>query len=215
MNIRKEGISYGTQKKIITTAMIMLLVSMPTLIVVGQLAIQIPGNIRYYNAFGGQIVITEQQPTLTGMVAGLNKIWIQMNDTFGTTNQATTYGSGFYWDFTPQNSIASESIFFRAEIQRLDNYSALYNQYLKAGNMTVTGLPITDWYGQIVNSSHDALKQGASSSTSGSGLDWAIKGAWYLKFDPLVYWFPFYEFIYIIIAITSFLILMFLRIIKY
>jgi len=191
------------EHKIRTMVLLVLLVSVFAVPIAALFAINLPAQAQYNKAFGGQVVIIENQPTTYGMAAQLEKLWVQMNDTFGTTNQNTTYNSGWYWDYTPDNSIAAESIFFHSELQRLDNYSALYTQYVKAGNTTVTGLPINDWYGQVVNESRGELTNGGGAGASGHGLDWVINGAWYLKYSPAAYWDWNYFFWYDVFAIVG------------
>ena len=163
--------------------------------IVGYFAINLPAEVQYNRTFGGQISITIDQPTTSGMAHGLRIIWAQMNTTFGTSNHGTIYGNGWYWGQTPDNSLASEDRYFSSEIQRLDNYTAAYAEYQKAGVKTVTGLPLIDWYTQIVNNSRHELQRNG-------GLDWAIEPAWMLKTNPLAYWDWFYFAAYAAVAVV-------------
>jgi len=151
---------------------------------VSYFAVSLPAQVQYNKAFGGQISITIDQPSISGMSTNLMKLWLTMNATF-PGDHTQIYNSYWYWDQTPDNTIASEDRYFRSEIGRLNNYTAQYNAYVKSGQNIVIGLPLTDWYDKVTNNSRHELQRNG-------GLDWAIQGAWYLKYAPAAYFLPYY-----------------------
>lgn len=144
--------------------------------------IVLPTQTQYNRQFGGHVIIAYDQSTLSGMKQEILLLWKQMNQSF-LGDHAQIYNSAFYWEQTYDNSLQAEDRYFTQTINRLDNYNAQYETFIKAGTNIVLGVPLTDWYDKIVQNMRIELAREG-------GLDWAIRGAYYLKYSPLTWWFP-------------------------
>lgn len=169
-------------------AIVIILISM---IVAGTMYFTINYNADYqYNRNFGTYVVTATQS------AGLNRtwancliVWQHMNATFDPSKFNDTYNVipvlGLNADIKYENSLAAENDYF----QGLEN---LYNTDQKLLTQS-TGF-ITEQ--QLVYEFRNEM------NTYG-GVDWAIKGAYYIQEFPTAYWSWIYYAILIIVAAVA------------
>jgi hypothetical protein len=138
----------------------------------------LPATAEYNRKFGSHVVMAYDQATFEGMKEQVLQLWQEMNETFKDFNYAHTYGTPWYWEQTYDNSLAAQQDYFKQLTRRLDSYSELYQKML--ANMT-NPVYLEDWYYKSIQNFRDEMKREG-------GLDWAIKGAWYLNFAPAAYW---------------------------
>lgn len=169
--------------------------------VVWYVAIDIPAGVDYNRAFGSDVTMAVYgATTLTGPESiqdYVNRIWVDMNATFDMRNAANIYNSGYFWDFIPENTMLKQNSYFQSLNTSINQRQALVDSVIEKGNYFGTD-PI-----------QTAINQTRYEMNAYGGLDWVIKGAWFLQYAPLAYWSPLYAIIFwaVIGSITSILLL--------
>ena len=144
--------------------------------VIFYFSVSLPADYQYTKIFGSHVRIAEDQATFPAVRKEVMQIWKTMNETFAGSNYADVYNSPFYWDQTYDNSLLVQNAYLKAMVERIDNYTSQYQLLVRSANQN----QLVDWYDQ-------ALKNWRTESKRAGGLDWVIKGAWYLKFAPVAY----------------------------
>ena len=160
-----------------------------------------PADAAYNRIFKAHVVMAYDQASFEGIKEQILILWRNMNETFGTEDLEHIYNTPWYWEQTYDNSLKAQTDYFKKLVDRIDKQIYEANQIL-SGNRTIL-MPYNQWYQQAL----DALRQEMQRE---GGLDWAIWGAWYLKYAPLAYWM---HILYIPIEIALVSLTMFLSII--
>jgi len=166
--------------------------------IVAVFAVYLPAQARYNRLFGAHVTMAMDQATFEGIEDQINTVWQQMNATFNGYDYTTTYSSPWYWEQNYENSLAAQQDYFKQITRRIDSYQLAYTQM--ALNNT-NPILVEDWYDKSINNLRTEMQREG-------GLDWAIKGAWYLNHAPAAYWLTWWlipteiALIIIIIAIT-------------
>ena len=169
--------------------------------IVCNFAIMFPADAAYNRIFKAHVVMAYDQASFEGIKEQILILWRNMNETFGTEDLEHIYNTPWYWEQTYDNSLKAQTDYFKKLVDRIDKQIYEANQIL-SGNRTIL-MPYNQWYQQAL----DALRQEMQRE---GGLDWAIWGAWYLKYAPLAYWM---HILYIPIEIALVSLTMFLSII--
>jgi hypothetical protein len=118
------------------------------------------------------------QATFEGVEDQITIVWDQMNTTFNGFDYTSTYSSPWYWEQNYENSLAAQQDYLRQITRRIDQYQDAYEQI--ALNNT-NPILVEDWYDKSVNNLRSEMQREG-------GLDWAIRGAWYLTYAQAAYW---------------------------
>ncbi len=159
---------------------IALMVAFPIIIYFG---VSMNAEIAYQNAFGGDVIMAYDAADFQGIKQQIVTIWTNMNNTW-PTNHRQIYNSWWPWDKTMSNTLYAQDLYFSRLINRLNGYDIQW-QTIQAGKVIVQG----DWYQTTLTGLREDMK-------SEGGLDWAIRGAYYLEFYPIAY----FSFLYNIIV---------------
>ena len=147
--------------------------------IVYYFGIQFPADAAYNRIFRAHVVMAYDQASFEGIKEQVLILWRNMNETFGTEDLEHIYNTPWYWEQTYDNSLKAQEDYFRKLIGRIDKQIYEANQIL-SGNRTIL-MPYNQWYQQALDSLREEMRREG-------GLDWAIRGAWYLKHAPLAYW---------------------------
>ena len=145
-------------------------------------AVNLQANIAYSNAFGSDVTMLYDSPSIESVRDQAVILWTKMNQTWdpgGPTapNHRNIYNSAFPWDRIKENTLFAEDQYFNKLINtRIPSILAQWATIQKGG-MIVQG----DWLST-------ALDKLINETKSNGGIDWAIQGAYYLQFYPLSYW---------------------------
>ncbi|MEM4704310.1 MAG: hypothetical protein QXJ02_04505 [Candidatus Bathyarchaeia archaeon] len=156
-------------------AVLIIIIAIPAAAI---LAIWLPAQAQYNRLFGGHVTMALDQATFEGIEDQINVIWAQMNSTFSGYDFNTTYCSPWYWEQNYENSLAAQQDYFRQLIRRIDSYQAAYAQMSQNNTNPIL---VEDWYDKSINNLRSEMRREG-------GLDWAIRGAWFLNYAPLAYW---------------------------
>ena len=159
----------------IIIAFAVLLIAIP---VISVFTIYLPAQAQYNRLFGGHVTMAMDQATFEGIEDQINTVWNQMNTTFNGYNYSTTYSSPWYWEQNYENSLAAQQDYFHQLTNRIHSYKQAYQQM--AMNNT-NPILVEDWYDKSIQNLRTEMQREG-------GLDWAIKGAWYLTHAPATYW---------------------------
>lgn len=139
-------------------------------------AFEVPVDVSYGNTFGAVIQQAEFDADMPHIRQDLVQLENRINQTFpDVTLWNTTYNSWFPQDHTRDNSLWSNYRYIATVIDRIDYYEGLLH------NQSGSSTTLTDLTQQYTNNVRSEM-------ISGGGLDWALKGAWFLQFHPLIYW---------------------------
>jgi len=155
--------------------LIALLIAIP---IVAVFVVQLPAMAQYNRLFGGHVTMAMDQATFEGIEDQINIIWSQMNTTFKDFDYNQTYSSPWYWEQNYENSLAAQQDYFTQINRRMNSYKLAYQQM--ALNNT-NPILVEDWYDKSINNLRTEMQREG-------GLDWAIKGAWYITYAPAAYW---------------------------
>jgi len=147
------------------------------------LLIMAPADAQYNRNFSSHVTMAYDQATFEGMLTQINVVWQQMNKTFSGFDYATTYNTWWYPEQTYDNSLLAENDYLQAITSRLEATIVERNQILNGTKVIV--IPYNQWYQQTLEGFRSELQRAG-------GLDWAIRGAWYLNFQPMAYWYLVY-----------------------
>ena len=154
---------------------VILLIAVP---IASVFAVYLPAAAQYNRLFGGHITMAMDQATFEGIEDQINTVWLQMNTTFSGYDYAQTYSSPWYWEQNYENSLAAQQDYLKQITRRIDSYQLAYHQM--ALNNT-NPILVEDWYDKSINNLRTEMQREG-------GLDWAIKGTWYLNNAPAAYW---------------------------
>jgi len=141
-------------------------------------AIYLPSTAQYNRLFAGHVTMAMDQATFEGIEDQINVIWKQMNTTFKGYDYNTTYSSPWYWEQNYENTLAAQQDYLRQIINRINSYKIAYAQMARNNTNPIL---VEDWYDKSINNLRIEMQREG-------GLDWAIRGAWYLSFAPAAYW---------------------------
>ena len=159
----------------IAVILVVLLVAIPVFAV---FAVQLPATAQYNRLFGGHVTMAMDQATFEGIKDQIDTIWNQMNTTFNGYDYTSTYSSPWYWEQNYENSLAAQQDYFKQLIRRIDSYQLAYQ---KMALNNTNPILVEDWYDKSINNLRNEMQREG-------GLDWAIKGTWYLTQAPAAYW---------------------------
>jgi len=145
----------------------------------GLVLIDLPARAYYNKKFGAHVVMAYDQASFEGVKEQILILWKNMNETFDTSNLENIYCTPWYWGQTYDNSLKAQEDYFRYLIERIDK-QIKESEDILAGNKTIL-VPYNQWY-------QDALDALRTEMQREGGLDWAIRGAWYLTYAPMAYW---------------------------
>jgi hypothetical protein len=157
------------------TIIIILLVAIPLIAV---FAIYLPATAQYNRLFGAHVTMAMDQATFEGIEDQINTVWNQMNTTFTGYDYTTTYSSPWYWEQNYENSLAAQQDYFTQINRRINSYKLAYQQMAQNNTNPIL---VEDWYDKSINNLRTEMQREG-------GLDWAIKGTWYLTYAPMAYW---------------------------
>jgi hypothetical protein len=160
-----------------TITLIILIIAMP---IIAILTVQLPANAQYNRLFAAHVTMAMDQATFEGVEDQVNTVWTQMNTTFTSYDYNTTYSSPWYWEQNYENSLAAQQDYFTQIIHRIDSYQLAYQQMAQNNTNPIL---VEDWYDKSIQNLRNEMEREG-------GLDWAIKGAWYLNNAPAAYWLP-------------------------
>ena len=148
--------------------------------------VSVQADVAYGNAFGGDVTMVYDQADFMGIKDQINVIWTKMNETWPCidpkcSNQKTIYNSYWQWDKTIDNSIYQENLYFKNLINRLNGYQKQWEQ-VQSGAVVYTTFDF--------QKAMDGLRTDMKSE---GGIDWAIRGAYYLQFYPSAYFAAYYN----------------------
>jgi hypothetical protein len=159
----------------IIAVLAILLVATP---IVAVFTVYLPAQAQYNRLFGGHVTMAMDQATLEGIEDQINVVWSQMNTTFTGYDYATSYSSPWYWEQNYENSLAAQQDYFKQLTNRINSYKIAYQQMAQNNTNPIL---VEDWYDKsIQNLRNEMYREG--------GLDWAIRGTWYLNHAPAAYW---------------------------
>ena len=165
---------------------------------VGYFIVVAPADAQYNRKFASHVTMAYDQATFEGMLTQINIVWQEMNRTFVGFDFATTYNTWWYVDQTYDNSLLATNDYFNSITMRLDA-TIKEQEQIKSGNKTIL-IPYNQWY-------QTTLEGFRNETRREGGLDWAIRSAWYLIFQPLAYWFGWLIIAWIaIVAVFAFVI---------
>lgn len=181
----------------ISAAAITLWLSIILTLVWAFVFIKLPADAVYNRKFAAKVTMAYDQATFEGMKEQVLLLWREMNETFSGFDYGRTYSTPWYWEQTYDNSLAAQQDYFKQLVRRLESYADLYHKMVS--NVT-NPVYLEDWYSKSIQNFRNEMKREG-------GLDWALKGAWYLNFAPAVYWLQWWliptEIILLIIAILA------------
>jgi hypothetical protein len=128
----------------------------------------------YNREFGTYVLVATQSSSLNRTWANTLIVWQNMNATFDQSKFNTTYNVipvlGLNADLKYENTLAAEN----------DYFQGLQNLYID--DLTIlkqnTGF----------NSEMNLVYEYRNEANANGGMDWAIKGAYYIQNYPLAYW---------------------------
>ncbi len=147
--------------------------------VAGVFCIDLPARKAYNDKFGSHVVMAYDQATFEGVKEQVLILWRQMNETFGTDNLEHIYNTPWPWKQTYDNSLAAQRDYLARLVERIDK-QIYESEEILAGNRTIL-MPYNQWYQEALDSLREEMQREG-------GLDWAIRGAWYLHYAPTAYW---------------------------
>ena len=155
--------------------LVILLIAIP---IIAVFAVYLPATARYNRLFGAHVTMSMDQATFEGIEDQINVIWTQMNTTFNGYDYASTYSSPWYWEQNYENSLTAQQDYFKQVTRRINSYKQAYQQM--ALNNT-NPILVEDWYDKSINNLRNEMQREG-------GLDWAIRGAWFLNYASAAYW---------------------------
>lgn len=162
-----------------TTYLILLLIILLIIIpIFAVFAVWLPATAQYNRLFGGHVTMALDQATFDGVEDQINIVWTQMNTTFTGYDYTTSYSSPWYWEQNYENSLAAQQDYFRQITNRINSYKQAYHQ-MSLNN--TNPILVEDWYDKSIQNLRTEMNREG-------GLDWAIKGAWYLNNAAAAYW---------------------------
>lgn len=146
--------------------------------IVAVFAVYLPAAAQYNRLFAAHVTMAMDQATFEGIEDQINTLWTQMNTTFNDYDYNTTYSSPWYWEQNYENSLAAQQDYIHQITRRIDQYQTAYQQMAQNNTNPIL---VEDWYDKSINNLRKEMQREG-------GLDWAIKGAWYLNYAPTAYW---------------------------
>jgi hypothetical protein len=146
--------------------------------VLAVFTVQLPVQAQYNRLFGGHVTMAMDQATFEGIEDQINVIWTQMNTTFSGYDYNTSYSSPWYWEQNYENSLAAQQDYFTQINSRINSYKRAYAQMAQNNTNPIL---VEDWYDKSIQNLRTEMQREG-------GLDWAIKGTWYLNNAPAAYW---------------------------
>jgi len=159
-------------------ALDILLALMLALVAYGIYGVVLPAEAEYNWYFGRHVLWAYGSDTYDGIEREVTTVWNQMNITFSERKYNETYCTPWFWEQTYHNTLAAQNEYLQQIIDRVHSYRDTY-QEMRLNNTDPNYRD--DWF----RSSIQDLK---TSMTRGSGMDWAIRGVWFLTFAPAAYW---------------------------
>jgi Flp pilus assembly protein TadB len=101
-----------------------------------------------------------------------------MNATFKDFDYNQTYSSPWYWEQNYENSLAAQQDYFTQINRRMNSYKLAYQQMAQNNTNPIL---VEDWYDKSINNLRTEMQREG-------GLDWAIRGAWFITYAPAAYW---------------------------
>lgn len=141
-----------------------------------------PANAQFNKKFGAHETMAHDSATFNKMREQIMIIWINMNSTWNPRDFNNLYNTWWYEDQSYENSLQATNDYFEGLVSRIDatimelehwNYSQSHLQ------------PYNAYY----QSQLDAFR---NETFDAGGLLWAIRGCWYLSFQPAAYYFLFW-----------------------
>jgi len=155
--------------------LIILLAAIP---IIAVFTVYLPATAQYNRLFAGHVTMAMDQATFEGIEDQINIIWNQMNATFSGCDYNTTYSSPWYWEQNYENTLTAQQDYIRQIVNRINSYKLAYQQMAQNNTNPIL---VEDWYDKSINNLRTEMQREG-------GLDWAIKGAWYLNYAPAAYW---------------------------
>jgi hypothetical protein len=155
--------------------LIALLIAIP---IAAVFVVQLPATAQYNRLFGGHVTMAMDQATFEGIEDQINIIWSQMNATFKDFDYNQTYSSPWYWEQNYENSLAAQQDYFTQINRRMNSYKLAYQQMAQNNTNPIL---VEDWYDKSINNLRTEMQREG-------GLDWAIRGAWFITYAPAAYW---------------------------
>jgi hypothetical protein len=159
----------------IAVTLVILLIAVP---VIAVFTVQLPAQAQYNRLFGGHVTMAMDQATFEGIEDQINVVWTQMNTTFAGYDYNTSYSSPWYWEQNYENSLAAQQDYFNQINRRIASYKLAYAQMAQNNTNPIL---VEDWYDKSIQNLRTEMQREG-------GLDWAIKGTWYLNNAPAAYW---------------------------
>ena len=142
-------------------------------------AVKYPAYTTYHRLFLSHYQMAVDQATLEGMLTQVQVFHEQMNTVFHGYEYETTYNSVWFWEQRYDNSLQAEEDYLTQLETRLQ-VTINDNNAILAGNKSIL-IPYAQWYQAALDSLRIEMVRSG-------GLDWAVDGAWFIHFAPLVYW---------------------------
>ena len=162
------------------------------MVIGGSFAVIQPVQYQYNKLFGSHVIMAYDQASFEGMLAQVNLIWIQMNNTFQGADFATTYNDWWYLGQTYDNSLLATNDYFNSLTERL-NATIIEKERIVSGNQTIM-IPYNQWYQTTLDGFRTEMQRQG-------GLDWVIRPSFVLRNYPIAYFWEWFLGIYGIIAI--------------
>jgi uncharacterized membrane protein len=159
----------------IAIVLAVLLIAVP---IVSVFTVWLPAQAQYNRLFGGHVTMAMDQATFEGIEDQIDIIWTQMNTTFSGSDYSATYSSPWYWEQNYENSLAAQQDYFRQIERRIDSYQVAYAQMAQNNTNPIL---VEDWYDKSIQNLRNEMQREG-------GLDWAIRGTWFLNRAPAAYW---------------------------
>ena len=160
---------------LVVVVLVTLLIVIP---IIAVFTVQLPAAAQYNRLFAGHVTMAMDQATFEGIEDQITVIWTQMNVTFNGKDYTSTYSSPWYWEQNYENTLAAQQDYFTQINRRINSYKLAYQQMSQNNTNPIL---VEDWYDKSINNLRTEMQREG-------GLDWAIKGTWYLTYAPMAYW---------------------------
>ena len=172
-------------KQQIGTAIVILLIVMN---IGAYLTINVPANVRYSNLFGSYATLAYNgQPTFEGIQANLQHIYQTMLSQFPNSiyDYNSTYNTWAPWGHIYENSLSAQQAYLLTAINRTKYYEGQFSSSNASSKLT-------DTYNLAIANLRNELQCSAircnDSNSQNNGIDWVIRGAWFMNKAPSAYW---------------------------
>lgn len=166
-----------------------ILVVMLIIINIGAyVAINVPAGVKYSNLFGSYVTLAYTgQPTFDGIASNIQHIYQNMQKQFPTDryDYNTTYNTWTPWGHVYENSLEAQKLYLLDALNRTKYYNSQFN------STSNSSVKLTDTYNLAITNLRNELRcsqTNCRNATQQDGLDWVLRGAWYLNYAPAAYW---------------------------